>query len=343
MKLTVGLPVYNAMPFLPRTLESLLRQTHEDFELLVIDDGSTDGSLNYLKSINDRRLRLLSQENRGLVATLNRMLEEAKTPWLVRHDADDLAFPERLALTAEQIGRHPDAGMFYSFARYCQEVSNSDERIFGTFRTTSATAEELRELTRAGHLLAICHPAVTLNVAKTLDLGGYRFNLHVEDIDLWWRMALQYDIRLIPAATVAVRHNAASVSARNFERQCVNTLFVQYLLLSHLWKLTPLPYEQAARRLRVLVNRRQVRFRENTRLANISVSKKQYLDAVKHACLAFGASPSHLLKRVLYEFRPEAAVVNGDEPKRFLENKELLWPANLPGPEVATEAIACGD
>jgi glycosyltransferase involved in cell wall biosynthesis len=336
--LTVGLPVYNAMPFLPRTLESLLRQTHEDFELLVIDDGSTDGSLDYLKSVKDRRLRVLSQENRGLVATLNRMLEEATTPWLVRHDADDLAFPERLALTVDAIQNHPDAGMFYSFARYCQ-----DERIFGTFRTTSASPEQLRELTRAGHLLAICHPSVTLNVAKTTDLGGYRFNLHVEDIDLWWRMALKYDIQLIPVATVAVRHNAASVSARNFERQCINTLFVQYLLLSHLWNLSPLPYEQAARRLGVLVNRKQVRFRENTRLTNISLSQKQYFAAAKHAFLAVGASPSHLLKRVLYEFRPEAAVVNGDDPKRFREHEELLWPAAKQAAETAAEVAAFGD
>ena len=336
--LTVGLPVYNAMPFLPRTLESLLRQTHNDFDLLFIDDGSIDGSLDYLKSVKDRRLRLLSQENRGLVATLNRMLEEVNTPWLVRHDADDLAFPERLALTADAIRRHPDAGMVYSFARYCQ-----DERIFGTFRTTSATAEKLRELTRSGHLLAICHPAVTLNVAKTTDLGGYRFNLHVEDIDLWWRMALKYDIQLIPTSMVAVRHNAASVSARNFERQCINTLFIQYLLLSHLWNLSPLPYEQAASRLSALVNQRQVRFRENTRLANISLSRKQYFTTAKHALLALSASPSHLMKRVLYEFRPEAAVVNGDDPERFEKNKNLLWPVPVQASDMGTQAVACAD
>jgi glycosyltransferase involved in cell wall biosynthesis len=337
MKLTVGLPVYNAMPFLPRTLDSLLQQTHADFELLIIDDGSTDESLDYLKSVKDSRIRLVAQENRGLVATLNRMLAEANTPWLVRHDADDLAFPERLALTVDEIRKHPDAGMVYSFARYCQ-----DERIFGTFRTTSGTPEKLRELTRSGYLLAMCHPAVTLNVAKTQQLGGYRFNLHVEDIDLWWRMALEFDIHLIPQATVAVRHNAGSVSARNFERQCINTLFVQYLLLSHVWNLSPLPYEQAARRLSALVDRRQVRFRENTRMANISLSRKQYFAAMKHASLALAASPSHLLKRVMYEIRPEAAVVNGDNPQRFLQIKNLLWPA-APGAELAAQAVACAD
>ena len=185
--LTVALPVHNAGRFLPDAVNSLLRQTYEDFELLLVDDGSTDGSLEYLKSIKDRRVRLISQQHSGLTATLNRMLAEAATPWLVRHDADDVAFPERLALTAESIRRFPDAGMFYSYARYYQ-----NDRIFGNFRTTSGTPEQLRELTKAGYLLAICHPAVTLNVRKAVEAGGYRFDLHVEDADLWWRMALAY-------------------------------------------------------------------------------------------------------------------------------------------------------
>src|SRR5579872_5321061 len=78
--LTVGIPVYNALPYLRESVESILNQTYENFELLIIDDGSTDDSLEYLKSIRDRRLRLIHQENRGLTATLNRMLAEANSP-----------------------------------------------------------------------------------------------------------------------------------------------------------------------------------------------------------------------------------------------------------------------
>jgi len=332
--LTVGLPVHNAMPFLPETVDSLLKQSYENFELLVIDDGSRDDSLAFLKSIKDRRLRLISQENRGLTATLNRMLAEVNTPWLVRHDADDIAFPHRLGLIAESIGRYPDAGMFYSYARYYQ-----NGRFFGTFRTTSATPERLRDLTRAGYLLAICHPTVTLNVAKTIDLGGYRFNLHVEDIDLWWRMALEYDIQLIPAATVGFRHNSMSVSSSNFEKQCVNTLFIQYLLLSHLWQLRPLSYEEISPRLMSLVNRRHIRFRENARLANISLSGKSYASAMRHLGQAFVASPADMVKRILYEFRSGAPVVNGENWKRFQAQKDLMWPEQSDRQDASAPAI----
>ena len=65
-------------------------------------------------SVRDPRLRILDQENRGITATLNRMLAEVGTPWLARHDADDVAYPHRLARAADYITRYPESGMFYS-------------------------------------------------------------------------------------------------------------------------------------------------------------------------------------------------------------------------------------
>jgi glycosyltransferase involved in cell wall biosynthesis len=331
--LTVGLPVYNSMPFLPETVNSLLQQTYTDFEFLIIDDGSTDGSGDYLRSLKDPRIRLLSQENQGLSATLNRMLREARTPWLVRHDGDDVAFPNRLNLTLNHVERFPDAGMFYSYARYYQ-----DGRVHGNFRTTTGTPEGLREITRRGFLLAICHPTVTLNVEKTIRLGGYRFNLHVEDIDLWWRMALQYNIRLIPEATIAFRHNLTSISAKNLEQQSVNTLYIQYLLLSHVWGLTPMTYASAAPLLGSLVNRRKLRFRENARMANVYFSRRDYPLALRYSCASLMSSPSHFFSRALYELRSKAAVTNGVAPELFRKRRQLFWPGET---HTRTAQLAC--
>src|SRR4029077_2467321 len=231
LKVTVGIPVYNAMPYLPETLESLQQQSHTDFEILVINDGSTDGSMEYLQSIRDPRLRILSQDNHGLTATLNRMLSEARSAWLVRQDADDVSYPHRIKRVAEYIAMKPDAGMFYSLADYYPKAS------VGQFRSNRCTPEEFRAIVNCGYLPSICHTSVTLNVEKTLALGGYRFNLHVEDKDLWWRMAIAHDIIFIPEVTVGFRQNFQSVSSVNFVEQSVNALYIQYLLLSHLWKL----------------------------------------------------------------------------------------------------------
>jgi len=317
---TVGLPVYNGMPYLRECIDSLLRQSYQDFEILAIDDGSTDDSLEYLKSVKSSRLRILSQANRGISFTLNRMLREATTPWLVRQDADDISFPRRLELTASQIRQFPDAGMFYSYAQY-----HSNGRSLGTFRTTKAPPEELRALTLSGYLLAICHPTVTLNVKKAIALGGYRFDLHVEDVDLWWRMALEHDIRLIPETTVGFRLNEGSVSTRNLETQSVSTLYIQYLLLSHLWGLSPLAYESVRDKLATAVDLRKLRFRHKIRLAQIELAKKHYFGAFQHGLKAVVHSPAHLFARLGYEFRSQMAV-NGVDPACFARCREVFWP-----------------
>jgi GT2 family glycosyltransferase len=319
--LTIGLPVYNGMPFLEESLESLLTQTDRDFKILVIDDGSTDSGLRYLLSVRDSRLRVVTQQNRGLTFTLNRMLEEVDTPWLMRHDADDIALPGRVAITKRAIERFPNAAMFYFEARYYQ-----DGRSVGAFRTTRATPEVLRKITAEGYLPAICHPTVTMNVAKVVAVGGYRFNLHIEDLDLWWRMALQYDVQYISEVATYFRHNLASVSTSNLESQSINALYVQYLLLSHLHGWQPLSYEQVHQKLQDLVDRPKLKFRAQTRLANISYAQREYWRAFRHLARAAIASPSALAKRALYEVRDRKVVFNGENPQMFLRDRQLLWP-----------------
>jgi glycosyltransferase involved in cell wall biosynthesis len=318
--LTIGLPVYNAIPFLPESIHSILAQDYHDFNILVIDDGSTDGSAEYLKTVKDRRVRIVRQENMGLTFTLNRMLREADTPWLVRHDADDIAYPNRTTLIMEYIQKYPETGMFYSLADYYQGIKS-----FGTFRTTVASPEVLSNLTRVGYLLAICHPTVTLNIQKTLSVGGYRFNLHVEDVDLWWRMALHNDIVLIPEFTVGVRHNLSSVSSKSLERQSVNALYVQYLLISHLWGHSPLPYDKIKDKLAVMLDKRRLRFRENIRRANIYAGRREYIKACIYVAKSLMATPEHFLKRVTYELRSKEIAVNGVDPKIFATFSHLLW------------------
>lgn len=318
--LTIGLPVYNAMPFLPETIDSLLRQTYSDFQVLAIDDGSTDDSLDYLKSIQDSRFKIITQSNRGLTATLNRMLAEVETPWLVRHDADDIAYSNRIELIAESINKYPDAGMFYSYAKYYQNAES-----FGTFRTTKASPDILTSLTKAGYLLAICHPTAALNVAKTKEVGGYRFDLHIEDIDLWWRMALLHEIRLIPEETVGFRLNTNSVSSSNLREQSTNTLYVQYLLLSHLWALQPLPYELVKEQLIMLLDNKKLNFRTNMRMTNIHMGKKAYAGAIKYGIGALLSSPQDFLERLTYELGNKDIAVNGEDPKLFAANCSSLW------------------
>jgi len=317
--LTVGIPVFNAMPYLRESIESILRQTYPDFVILVINDGSTDESLDYLKSIRDSRLHVLNQPNRGLTATLNRMLAAVETPWLVRLDADDIAYPDRLAQTVSHIQRHPNAGMFYSLADYFPKQA------VGQFRSTKGSPAQIAALVRSGYLPSICHPTVTLSVDKAKSLGGYRFDLHVEDIDLWWRMALHYDIRLIPEVTVGFRQHTQSVSSANLKDQAVNTLYVQYLLLSRLWNREPLSYEEIREPLSRLCSRRRLNFKAHLRSSNMKMGQGNKFSGIWEAGRAFLASPRHFTQRVLDEFIPNRLIGLGEPVACFAQFESVLW------------------
>jgi glycosyltransferase involved in cell wall biosynthesis len=322
--LTVGIPVFNAMPYLPESLNSILGQSYRDFQVLAINDGSTDGSWEYLQTVRDPRLRLVNQDNRGITATLNRMLSEVDTAWLARHDADDVAYPNRLERTAAYIEKYPDAGMFFSLAEYFPKGS------VGMFRSTKGTPQEIRKLVQSGYLPAICHPSVTLNVRKAVAVGGYRFDLHVEDIDLWWRLALAEDLRFIPEALVGFRQNLASVSSANLAHQAVNTLYIQYLLISHVLKRTALPYEQARPELAELFDDRRLEFKTHLRAFNMALGHRQYAQALLELNRAFGASPIDFLNRVLDEFAGHREISLGENPETLLRARQSLWPENPP-------------
>jgi len=318
--ITVGLPVYNAMPYLQEAIESLLCQSESRFEILAIVDGATDGSLEYLESIRDERLRVVFQPNQGVTATLNRMLRECRTPWLVRQDADDVSHTTRIERIMTAIAEDPNAGMFYSLANY-----HPRERAVGLFRCSRGSAVELRRLVRSGYLLAICHSTVTLNVNKTLALGGYRIGLHNEDADLWWRIALKHNIRFIPEVLVGFRQNSASVSARNLADQLVASLYVQYLLLSKLWKLRPRDLGEIRPELEALSPGSNLRAKELLRSANIHLSEGHKFSALEDFCSSILASPMYILRRFRDEVFPSRSVVNGVSPNLFLERKQALW------------------
>ena len=316
---TVAMPVCNGMPWLPEAVDSLLRQTVADFEILIVVDGGNDGSLGYLRTIRDARLRVLEQANAGVTATLNRLLRETRTPWMVRQDADDVSYPGRIERLLEQISNHPDAGLIYSLADY-----HPRGRCAGQFRCSRGTPGELRSIVERGYLLSICHSTVALHVEKTVAAGGYRMDIHAEDADLWWRIARSYPVHFIPEALVGFRQNAGSVSARHLERQQLAGLYVQYLLLSELWALEPKAIEQVGSVLAGFVRPASVAAKESLRSFNMHLAERRFARGCAALLRAFTQSPGYVVGRVRDEFR-RTGLFNGVQPALFLERKEALW------------------
>lgn len=105
--------VYNGERFLADAIRSILAQSFGDFEFLILDDGSTDSSRSIIAGFaaSDSRIRPIIRENRGLIASLNQLLEEARAPLIARMDADDISHPERFSRQISFLAGHPDHGV----------------------------------------------------------------------------------------------------------------------------------------------------------------------------------------------------------------------------------------
>ena len=181
---TVLMSVYNDARYLPAAVESILRQSLDDFELLIIDDGSADGSAGYLARLSDPRVRVVRNErNLGLTRSLNRGLDLARGLFLARMDADDVAAPQRLERQVECLDRHPNVGVLGSSRVLINEA--------GDFVAHAPAAEgdvAIRWKCLLGNPLA--HPAVMLrlhllNAHKLRYDESYRT---AQDYELWSRL-----------------------------------------------------------------------------------------------------------------------------------------------------------
>jgi glycosyltransferase involved in cell wall biosynthesis len=110
-EVTVLMPVYNGMPFLPEAVDSILNQTLRDFTFLIINDGSTDDTEEYLDRLDDPRLQIVHQPNQGIGAALNAGLALCKTEFIARMDSDDLSLPSRLKAQLDFLNLHKDVGL----------------------------------------------------------------------------------------------------------------------------------------------------------------------------------------------------------------------------------------
>ena len=200
--------VHDGERHLRAALESVLAQTFGDFELVVVDDGSTDSSRAIVDSYGDPRIRLLANEtNIGLTRSLNRGLAACRGRYVARQDADDLSRPERLARQVELLDRRPDVALVASgYTRIDDEGRETGDRPV----PLDATAIRWRLL----FLNAFAHSSVTLRGDVVAALGGYDESVHyAQDYELWSRIAERHGVAALPERLASYRRSAESMTA----------------------------------------------------------------------------------------------------------------------------------
>lgn len=116
-KVSVVIPAFNALRYLPRTVDSALAQSFGDFEVLIVDDESTDGTADWVRTIADRRVRLLEQKNQGAAAARNAGIRQARGEYIAFLDADDLWEPAKLERQVACLDARPEVGVVYTWVR----------------------------------------------------------------------------------------------------------------------------------------------------------------------------------------------------------------------------------
>jgi glycosyltransferase involved in cell wall biosynthesis len=215
-RLTVLLPVFNGMPFLPGAVESILSQTFTDFTLIIIDDGSTDGSGDYLSTLRDTRIVLISQTNQGIGASLNRGLKMCRSEYVARMDADDISMADRFASQVEYLDAHPDVVI----------LGTQIEFLVGTVSQRALHApldhEEIEARLMKGRA-GLCHPSLMFRTAAAIACGGYPAGRFGEDFDFFLRMCEQGRTANLDRVLFQYRLQAAQISmARSNELIRIN-------------------------------------------------------------------------------------------------------------------------
>jgi glycosyltransferase involved in cell wall biosynthesis len=214
--ISVLLPVRNGMPYLPAAVDSVLGQTWGDFELIVIDDGSTDGTANYLQGVIDPRLRVVESDEPGLAGALNTGLALARAPRVARQDADDRSAPERFARQMAYLDAHPEVTVVATCAEFVDHDGRSVENAWtSTVRRQqdpSETPDQIRSLMPL--TCCITHGSVLMRADAVRACGGYdAATVPAEDYDLWLRLLPDHQIAKLPARLYEYRVHPAQSSA----------------------------------------------------------------------------------------------------------------------------------
>jgi glycosyltransferase involved in cell wall biosynthesis len=214
-KVTVLMSVYNGEKYLQEAVESILKQTFRDFEFIIINDGSTDNSsaiLTHYEQI-DGRIRVCNQENRGLIASLNRGCQLAKGKYIARMDADDLSLPERLARQVDYLETHPDVGVLGTWVEWIDENGISISKVREpTMPNTISWTLPTRN--------CLSHASVTMRRDVIEQVGFYNPEaLHAEDYDLWTRASSITKLANIPEILLRHRIWEGAISSRQLQAQ----------------------------------------------------------------------------------------------------------------------------
>jgi glycosyltransferase involved in cell wall biosynthesis len=207
---SVILPVYNAAQFVEESIKSILNQTYTNFELIIINDGSTDESEKIISRINDKRIRYYYQPNIGLAKTLNRGIEVSNGEFIARQDADDISLPQRIEKQIQFLLQYTDISLLGSWAEIIPIINN-------THRYHKHPADNLQLKIDLLFNNPFVHTSIMIRKGILKSTGYYNPDKLIEDFDLWSRIGRSSKLANIPEVLVQYREVQGGLSRISYE------------------------------------------------------------------------------------------------------------------------------
>jgi len=198
--ISVVIPLYNKESSIKTTIDCVLKQTYKDFEIVVINDGSTDDSVNVVGNIKDPRIKIISKDNGGVSSARNRGVREANYEWIALLDGDDRWHPKHLELLNEGKKQFPDYSVFSTIYSNNEDLETNPEPVF----------EVVNDYFQMAIHKKILNSSTCLIRKDCFDNVGY-FNERLrrgEDLEMWYRLAKKYPFVCSEATTVWYRLGA---------------------------------------------------------------------------------------------------------------------------------------
>lgn len=220
-KVSVVLPARNAGRYLAGAISSTLNQTYSKLEVVVVDDGTTDGSIDAARGCSDARMKVVANAGKGLVDALNTGIAVARGDYIARMDADDLALPNRIESSVSALDQNKDVGLV---ATRAELIDANDNHIRMSPRLPSDHRLILEGLLYKRRVPPIIHPSVMFRRGLAVEIGGYRAIAAAEDHDMWLRMLDRSKFLFVDEILLKYRIHAGGVSALQSAEQSAGAI-----------------------------------------------------------------------------------------------------------------------
>jgi glycosyltransferase involved in cell wall biosynthesis len=216
--ISVIMAAYNAAQYIEQAIESILNQTYKEFELIIVDDGSTDRTLEIARryAAQDSRVRVLTMNHGGVAKARNLAIEAAHYPWIAAIDADDIALPERLEKQLRAAEREPDVVVW---GTYLTRI-DINGGVLGTLALGPTSKDAFYAIDRTKQVIELFNPTAMFRRDIALKVGGYDPRMvPSEDSELWDRMSDYGPVMVLPEPLLLYRLHDKSLSMTQQDRQ----------------------------------------------------------------------------------------------------------------------------